>query len=247
MKEGHKIFEQAINHLIGLIKKSDKSYFLRENDITCFLYRDLYNKLRRNNKYFTLYNGKKLFLLHTEHQYESLKPDIRYLGGEAIDLVVLHKNTNIQTAIEIKFSTKVTRNNKKQSAGEELLKKDITKLLKLKASYKYFLYYKEGGDCFITRESKEYKQGRDFLRLINNDKLKNNFKMFYIEKVEKHMTKKFYFYTIDKKSFKLIRLRSQTLHDPNKNFNIFIFSNSKWTFNKAFKEDNDKKTLKDIL
>ncbi len=230
-KLDHVIFEDTIKHLISVLKDTKHCYFLRENDITCFLYKSLYNKFSKNKNYFVPYNGKKLFPIHTEHQYKSLNPT-DYLGGEAIDLVLLTKRTNVKIALEVKssFPNKTFKKKEsKSSAGQVVLSKDVDKLIRLNVSWCYLLYYKEGGNCFLTS-----KNSNDRKKFFKHFKI-NTFWMYYIEKEdEKTSLPEFYRYTIDKKDYDIVELKRKC-PEPKKHFNIIIYSNSKWTKSRILK------------
>lgn len=230
-KPAHNLFEDSVLYLITELKDTKITYFLRENDLICYLYKNLFNKLNRRKELFIDYKRKKLFPIFTEHQYEQLPAG--YLGGKAIDLVFLSDDTKINIALEVKFSTPVKRNEKKSSAGKKVLLKDINKLKGLDVPYSYFLYCKEEGRCFLTYE--DCKERKSFFDSFNFDN-KNKFLMFYVEKdVEKESLTKFYIYTINQKDYSLVRIKSIKDRNPIKHFNIIIYSNSKKT-----KEDSVK-------
>ncbi len=235
MEDVNKMFEKSLNHLIGLFKKSEDYYFLREADLQSFLYRDLWNKIRKHKNLFCSWKNKTyLFPVHTEHQYNHLKPKAKSLGGQAIDLVILSpdEKIGIDTALEIKFSTPVTGSGAKQSAGKGKLGDDIDKLNeKIEAKHKYFLFVKEDGiNCFITSNNVHGDENREqfFKKFLDKEhKTIPHLWMYYVEKVNKHVEKKFYLYTISKKDYNPIPLASKKEYNPKEHFNIIIHSNSK--------------------
>lgn len=219
------LFEQTIKHLISVLKDTKHSYFRRENDITCFLYKCLYNKLSKNKSYFIPYNKKKLLPLLTNHQYGKELNRKGYLGGKAIDLVLLNKETGgIKIALEVKSSFPNITNKKKESkssAGKVVLGKDVDKLTKLNVSRSYLLYYKEGGNCFLTSENLDGR--KKFFKRFK----RNTLWMYYIEKEDKKTSlPRFHKYTINRKDYSIINIDIKK-HNPNKHFNIVIHSNSK--------------------
>ena len=232
-------FENSMDHVITLMKKPNKRFFLRENDIQCFLYRDLCNKFKGHENLWPSFRGERLFPLHTEYQYKVLNPEPKSLGGEAIDLVVLSKNkkAGIKIALEIKFSTPVLKSNTKSSAGNKLLDKDIQKLKELHADYKYFLYFKEGGDCFLTSNYKrDALRRKQFFEPFHKSSRLKNLTMYYVEKEDESQSlHRFLLYTIDRKNFNPIRLSSKKQLKTKKHLKVFIYSDSKNTRRRAEK------------
>ena len=237
-KEIHqKLFEDTIYEFIHVFIRQNPVYFTREHDIQSYLYHSLLQKFRNKTLLFPTLKGQKIFPVHTEWQYKYLKSKKQKhpisLNGRAVDLVILSaakKKVPIKVALEIKFSTPILDSGKKESSGDEKLGEDIGKLMRLHAHHKYFLYCKNGGDCFLTSHSKSYhKRRKQFFDRIDRSKTLKDFWMYYVENEDHNVLPHLYLYTVCKKDGEVVRLRSKKEHNPKLHHKILIYSNSEKT------------------